>query len=58
MRICTIGFRDKSAMEFFMLLKKEGVRKLLDIRRRNESQLARFTKGRDLQASASYRLQR
>lgn len=48
MRICTIGFRGKSAREFFGLLKKAGVQKLLDIRRRNQSQLAGFTKGSDL----------
>lgn len=48
MRICTIGFRGKSAREFFGLLKKAGVQKLLDIRRRNQSQFAGFTKGRDL----------
>ena len=48
MRICTIGFRGKSAKEFFGLLKKAGVQKLLDIRRRNQSQLAGFTKGSDL----------
>jgi len=47
-RICTIGFRGKSAREFFGLLRKAGVQKLLDIRRRNQSQLAGFTKGRDL----------
>ena len=48
MRICTIGFRGKSAREFFGLLKKAGVQKLLDVRRRNQSQLAGFTRGRDL----------
>lgn len=48
MRICTIGFRRRSAKEFFGLLRKAGVQKLLDIRRRNQSQLAGFTKGRDL----------
>jgi len=48
MRICTIGFTGKSARQFFGLLKKAGVQKLLDIRRRNQSQLAGFTKGRDL----------
>jgi uncharacterized protein (DUF488 family) len=48
MRICTTGFRGKSAREFFALLKKAGVQKLLDIRRRNQSQLAGFTKGSDL----------
>lgn len=49
MRICTIGFRGKSAREFFGLLQEAGVQKLLDIRRRNQSQLAGFTKGRDLE---------
>ena len=48
MHICTIGFRGKSAREFFGLLEKAGVQKLLDIRRRNQSQLAGFTKGSDL----------
>ena len=48
MRICTIGFRGRTAREFFGLLKKAGAQKLLDIRRRNQSQLAGFTKGRDL----------
>ena len=48
MKVCTIGFRGKSAREFFGLLKKADVQKLLDIRRRNQSQLAGFTKGRDL----------
>ncbi len=48
MKVCTIGFRGKSAREFFGLLKKAGVQKLLDIRRRNQSQLAGFTKGSDL----------
>jgi len=48
MRVCTIGSRGKSARGFFGLLRKAGVQKLLDIRRRNQSQLAGFTKGRDL----------
>ena len=48
MKICTIGFRGKSAREFFGSLKKASVQKLLDIRRRNQSQLAGFTKGSDL----------
>ena len=49
MRIFTIGFKGKSAKEFFGLLKNAGVQKLLDVRRRNISQLAGFTKGPDLQ---------
>ncbi len=42
----TIGFTGKSAEEFFSLLKKSGVRILLDIRLNNVSQLAGFTKVR------------
>src|SRR5208282_2476130 len=44
----TIGFSGKSAEEFFTLLKKAGVKILLDIRLNNISQLAGFTKGKDL----------
>ncbi|MDI6727759.1 MAG: DUF488 domain-containing protein [Thermodesulfovibrionales bacterium] len=44
----TIGFTGKSAEEFFTLLKKAGVKTLLDIRLNNVSQLAGFTKGKDL----------
>jgi uncharacterized protein (DUF488 family) len=44
----TIGFAGKSAEEFFMLLKKAGIKILLDIRLNNVSQLAGFTKGKDL----------
>ncbi len=44
----TIGFSGKSAEEFFVLLKKAGVKILLDIRLNNVSQLSGFTKGKDL----------
>jgi len=44
----TIGFSGKSAEEFFALLKKAGVKILLDIRLNNISQLAGFSKGKDL----------
>ena len=44
----TIGFTGKSAEEFFTLLKRAGVKILLDIRLNNVSQLAGFTKGKDL----------
>lgn len=44
----TIGFTGKSAEEFFSLLKKAGITILLDIRLNNVSQLAGFTKGKDL----------
>ena len=44
----TIGFAKKSAREFFEVLRKAGVRKVVDIRLNNVSQLAGFTKKRDL----------
>jgi len=48
MTIYTIGFSQKSAEEFFSLLGDNDVRILMDIRLNNRSQLAGFTKGRDL----------
>jgi len=47
--IYTIGFTQKSAAEFFGLLKRAGVRRLVDVRLNNRSQLAGFTKSRDLE---------
>lgn len=47
-KLYTIGFIGKSAEEFFSLLKKVGIKMLLDIRLNNVSQLAGFTKGKDL----------
>lgn len=47
-KLYTIGFAGKSAEEFFTLLKKAGIKILLDIRLNNVSQLAGFTKGKDL----------
>lgn len=44
----TIGFTKKNAQKFFTLLKKAGVKKLVDIRISNTSQLAGFAKGNDL----------
>jgi len=44
----TIGFAKKSAREFFEILQQAGVRKLVDIRLNNVSQLAGFTKKNDL----------
>ena len=46
--IYTIGFTGKSAEEFFSLLKRVGIKILIDIRLNNTSQLAGFTKGKDL----------
>ncbi|OPZ95085.1 MAG: hypothetical protein BWY74_00051 [Firmicutes bacterium ADurb.Bin419] len=48
MRLFTIGFTKKSAKEFFTILKNRGVKKLIDIRLNNTSQLAGFSKGEDL----------
>ena len=44
----TIGFTQKSAEEFFGKLVDAGVRRVLDVRLRNNSQLSGFAKGRDL----------
>ena len=48
MEIFTVGFTQKSAAEFFGLLKGAGIRQLLDIRLNNVSQLAAFAKRDDL----------
>lgn len=48
MRLYTIGFTKKSAREFFELIKNNKIEIVLDIRLNNKSQLAGFTKGRDL----------
>ena len=48
MKIFTIGFTKKSAEEFFEKLRHAGIRRVLDIRLNNSSQLAGFAKGRDL----------
>lgn len=45
----TIGFTKKNARKFFTLLKTAGVKKLIDIRINNASQLAGFAKGQDLE---------
>lgn len=48
MKIFTIGFSQKSAEEFFALLTKNGVKKLIDIRLNNKSQLAGFANAKHL----------
>lgn len=48
MTLFTIGFTKKSAEEFFTLLGKAGVRRVIDIRLNNVSQLAGFAKKDDL----------
>ena len=45
----TIGFTKKSAEQFFTLLRQNKVKKLVDVRISNGSQLAGFAKGRDLE---------
>jgi uncharacterized protein (DUF488 family) len=49
MKIYTIGFVGKTAEQFFGLLQDNGIRRLLDIRLNNRSQLNGFTKMRDLE---------
>lgn len=44
----TIGFTKKSAEKFFDLLKKNGVKTVFDVRLNNSTQLAGFSKGKDL----------
>jgi uncharacterized protein (DUF488 family) len=48
MRIFTIGFTKKSAEAFFARLQNAGVKRLVDVRLNNISQLAGFTKKDDL----------
>ncbi len=48
MEVYTIGFTKKAAAEFFETLKKAGVKRLLDVRLNNSSQLAGFTKSENL----------
>lgn len=49
MKVFTIGFTKKSAREFFTKLKNAGVRRLIDVRLNNTSQLSGFAKKEDLQ---------
>jgi uncharacterized protein (DUF488 family) len=47
-KIFTIGFTKKTAEEFFTLLTRAGVKRVIDIRLNNVSQLAGFAKREDL----------
>lgn len=49
MHIFTIGYAKKSAKAFFELIKSNHIDVLIDIRLYNSSQLAGFSKSRDLQ---------
>lgn len=48
MKVCTIGFTQKSAETFFGLLRKSGAKRVVDVRLNNVSQLAGFAKKQDL----------
>jgi uncharacterized protein (DUF488 family) len=48
MEVYSIGFTKKTAEQFFSALKKEKIRRLVDVRLNNVSQLAGFTKRDDL----------
>lgn len=48
MEIYSIGFTKKTAEQFFGILKNQKIRRLLDVRLNNVSQLAGFAKREDL----------
>lgn len=48
MEIYTIGFTQRTAEDFFGTLRRAGIRRLIDTRLNNTSQLAAFTKRDDL----------
>lgn len=48
MTLYTIGFTQKSAADFFGLLRQSGAQRLVDVRLNNTSQLAGFAKRDDL----------
>jgi uncharacterized protein (DUF488 family) len=48
MEIYTIGFTQKKAADFFGILNQAGIKRLIDVRLNNVSQLAAFTKKDDL----------
>ena len=47
-QLATVGFTRKTAEQFFTRLQKAGVRRLIDVRLNNNSQLAGFSKRDDL----------
>lgn len=48
MEIFTIGFTQRSAQEFFGALGDAAIERLIDVRLKNDSQLAGFSRKRDL----------
>jgi len=49
MKLFTIGFTHKSAEQFFGILRQSGAKRVVDVRLNNLSQLAGFTKKKDLE---------
>jgi len=47
-KVFTIGYADKNARKFFTILKEAGIKKVIDVRLYNTSQLAGFTKKQDI----------
>ncbi len=48
-KIFTLGYAAKNAREFFTILKQAGIKKVIDVRLYNTSQLAGFTKRQDIE---------
>ena len=48
-KIFTLGYTGKNAREFFTILNQAGIRKVIDVRLYNTSQLAGFTKRQDIE---------
>jgi len=48
-KLFTIGFTKKTAERFFSLLKEAHVQRVMDVRLNNRSQLAGFSKAKDLE---------
>lgn len=53
MKLFTIGFTKKTAEKFFTELQSHGVKRIIDVRLNNVSQLAGFTKRDDLRYFAN-----
>lgn len=49
MRIYTIGFAGKTAEQFFEILKRHGIKRLIDVRLKNNGQLAGFARASHLE---------
>jgi len=49
MKVFTIGFTKKSARDFFTALRRPGLKRIVDVRLNNVSQLAGFSKRDDLE---------